>query len=236
MIEVISEDQAARMVTARTPLTVDDTKALRAGDRVRVTGDLYTARDAAHRRLAELDAAGEPWPFAAEGSVLYYVGPTPERPGHVIGSAGPTTASRMDPHLRMTLEHGVRATIGKGGRGADARTAITEFGAVYMAAIGGLGAVLARSIKSAEIVAFADLGTEAIRRLEVEAFPAVVVYDAGGGDLYTEAKEEWRGRAHASPPSGTRLPETGGSEVTIKGEGFADPESPHQREARGVDE
>ena len=202
-VEVLSEDpladgRGARVVAVTTPLTADDARALRAGDRVRITGELYTARDAAHRRLAELDAAGEPWPFPAEGSILYYVGPTPERPGHVIGSAGPTTASRMDPHLRMTLEHGVRAAVGKGGRGPEAKAAIAEFGAAYMAAVGGLGAVLARSIKGAEIVAFDDLGTEAIRRLEVEAFPAVVVYDAEGGDLYTAAKEEWRGQAASS--------------------------------------
>lgn len=193
--EVLSEDDGARIVRLGTPLTAEDARAMQAGDRVRITGELYTARDAAHRKLAELDAAGEPWPFAADGSILYYVGPTPERPGHVIGSAGPTTASRMDPHLRMTLEHGVRAAIGKGGRGPEAKSAITEFGAAYMAAVGGLGALLARAIKGAEIVAFEELGTEAIRRLDVEAFPAVVVYDAHGGDLYAAAKDEWRGKA-----------------------------------------
>lgn len=193
--EVVAEDDGARVVALGTPLTPDDSRALRAGDRARITGELYTARDAAHRRLAELDAASEPWPFPAEGSILYYVGPTPERPGHVIGSAGPTTASRMDPHLRMTLEHGVRAAIGKGGRGEEARAAIAEFGAAYLAAVGGLGAILARAIKAADVVAFDDLGTEAIRRLEVEGFPAVVVYDADGGDLYAAAKEEWRGQA-----------------------------------------
>lgn len=197
-IDILSDDDGGRMVRLGTPLTTDDTAALVAGDRVRITGELFTARDAAHKRLAELEP-DEPWPFPAEGSILYYVGPTPERPGNVIGSAGPTTASRMDPHLRMTLEHGVRAAIGKGGRGPDARAAISEFGAVYMAAIGGLGALLARSITGAEIVAFEDLGTEAIRRLEVEAFPAVVVYDALGGDLYAEAKEEWSDRAGQTP-------------------------------------
>lgn len=192
---MVAEDGGTRIVALRTPLSAGDAGSLRAGDRVRITGELYTARDAAHRRLAELDAASEPWPFPAEGSILYYVGPTPERPGHVIGSAGPTTASRMDPHLRMTLEHGVRAAVGKGGRGEDAKAAIAELGAAYLAAVGGLGAVLARSIKASEVVAFADLGTEAIRRLEVEAFPAVVVYDALGGDLYATAKDEWAGRA-----------------------------------------
>ena len=193
--EIVAEEGGARVVALTTPLTADDTAALRAGDRVRITGELYTARDAAHKRLAEYDAEGKEWPFPAEGSILYYVGPTPERPGHVIGSAGPTTASRMDPHLRMTLEHGVRAAVGKGGRGDEAKAAIAEFGAAYMAAVGGLGALLARAIKSAEIVAFEDLGTEAIRRLEVEEFPAVVVYDARRGDLYSEAKEAWQGQA-----------------------------------------
>lgn len=194
-VEILAEEDGARVVALSTPLTAADGQELRAGDRVRVTGELFTARDAAHRRLADLEAASEPWPFPATGSILYYVGPTPERPGHVIGSAGPTTASRMDPHLAMTLEHGVRATIGKGGRGAEARATIAEHGAPYLAAVGGLGAVLARAITTSEVVAFEDLGTEAIRRLEVVNFPAVVVYDAHGGDLYAEAKAAWRDQA-----------------------------------------
>lgn len=205
-VEIRSEEDGQRIVAVGTPLSVDDARALRAGDRVRITGELYTARDAAHKRLAELDAAGEPWPFPAEGAVLYYVGPTPERPGHVIGSAGPTTASRMDPHLRMTLEHGVKAAVGKGGRGPEARATIAELGAVYMAAVGGLGAILARAIKSSEVVAFDDLGTEAIRRLEVKDFPAVVVYDAAGGDLYSEAKVAWAGKADQAGQAGQASP------------------------------
>ena len=194
-VEVISEEEGARIVALRAPVSAEDAAALRVGDRVRISGEMYTARDAAHRRLADLDAASEPWPFPAEGSVLYYVGPTPARPGQVIGSAGPTTASRMDPHVRMTLEHGVRVVVGKGGRGDQAKAAFTDLGCVYMATIGGLGAVLARSIRAAELVAFQELGTEAIRRLDVENFPAVVVYDAHGGDLYTAAKAEWRDKA-----------------------------------------
>lgn len=194
-VEVLAEEDGARVVALTTPLTDEDGRELRAGDRVRVTGELFTARDAAHRRLAELEAVSEPWPFPAAGSILYYVGPTPERPGHVIGSAGPTTASRMDPHLAMTLEHGVRATIGKGGRGPGAKATIAEHGAPYLAAVGGLGAVLARAITRSEVVAFEDLGTEAIRRLEVVDFPAVVVYDAYGGDLYAEAKAAWHDQA-----------------------------------------
>lgn len=196
-VELLSEDDGTRIMRVGSPLTAEDALALRSGDRVRITGVLYTARDAAHRRLAELDAAGEPWPFPAEGAILYYVGPTPERPGEVIGSAGPTTAYRMDPHTPMTLAHGVKGIIGKGGRGKVVQDALVEHQAVYMAAIGGLGAVLARSIRSSEIVAFADLGTEAIRKLEVVELPAVVVNDAYGVDLYQQAKEEWRGKAHA---------------------------------------
>lgn len=183
---------ASRLVALRPPVEAADVHELQVGDRVRVSGVVYTARDAAHRRLAEFDEAGQAWPFPAEGAVLYYTGPTPARPGQVTGSAGPTTASRMDPYLRMTLEHGVRVTIGKGGRSHDARQALSELVGVYLAAVGGLGAVLARSIVSSEVVAFEDLGTEAIHRLEVRDLPAVVVYDARGGDLYSAAKESWR--------------------------------------------
>lgn len=193
-LEVHDEGDGTRRVALTPPVTATDVRELRAGDRARVTGEIYTARDAAHARLAELDEQGEPWPFPAEGAVVYYTGPTPERPGHVVGSAGPTTASRMDPHLEMTLRHGVRVTIGKGGRGEDARRVLSDHGGAYLAAVGGLGAVLARAITSSEVVAFADLGTEAIRRLEVVDFPAVVVYDAGGGDLYSSAKESWRSK------------------------------------------
>lgn len=190
--EVREEDDGIRLVALSPPVGEDEVRELRMGDRVRVSGELYTARDAAHARLAELDERGDPWPFPSEGAVLYYTGPTPARPDRVVGSAGPTTASRMDPYLRMTLDHGVRVTIGKGGRGDDARRALVERGGAYLAAVGGLGAVLARSIRASEVVAFEDLGTEAIRRLEVVDFPAVVVYDAEGGDLYSSAKESWR--------------------------------------------
>lgn len=190
--DIVEEGEGTRIVALAPPLDEADVRKLAVGDRVRVTGDVYTARDAAHSRLAELDERGEPWPFPAVGAVVYYTGPTPARPDHVVGSAGPTTASRMDPYLRMTLDHGVRVTIGKGGRGDDARSALVERGGVYLAAVGGLGAVLARAIVSSEVVAFDDLGTEAIRRLEVVDFPAVVVYDTGGGDLYSSAKDAWR--------------------------------------------
>lgn len=191
-IEVRDEGDGTRLAVLGTPVSDAEVRQLRAGDRVRVTGEIYTARDAAHARLAELDEQGESWPFPADGAVVYYTGPTPARPDHVVGSAGPTTASRMDPYLRMTLDHGVRVTIGKGGRGDEARRALTEVGGAYLAAVGGLGAVLARAIRASEVVAFEDLGPEAIRRLEVVDFPAVVVYDVEGGDLYSSAKKSWK--------------------------------------------
>lgn len=191
-LEVRDEGDGTRLTVLTPPVSDTDVRKLRVGDRVRVTGVIYTARDAAHARLAELDEQGEPWPFPADGAVVYYTGPTPTRPDHVVGSAGPTTASRMDPYLRMTLDHGVRVTIGKGGRADDARRALAEAGGAYLAAVGGLGAVLARAIRASEVVAFDDLGTEAIRRLDVVDFPAVVVYDAEGGDLYSSAQESWK--------------------------------------------
>lgn len=191
-VEVIADEDGARVLRVVPPLTDDDALALRAGDRVRISGVIWTARDAAHARLAALDAAGEAWPFPAEGAVLYYAGPTPTRPGEVIGSAGPTTASRMDRHAAMTMRHGVKVVMGKGERGAEVRAALQEHKAVALAAIGGLGAILARSITSSQVVAFEELGTEAIRRLEVDDFPAVVVHDAHGGDLYATARSHWR--------------------------------------------
>lgn len=191
-VEIISEEGGARIVRVVAPLTDDDALALRAGDRARISGVIWTARDAAHARLAALDASGEGWPFPAEGAILYYTGPTPTRPGQVVGSAGPTTASRMDKLTEMTLRRGVKVVMGKGERGAEVRDALQRHRAVALAAIGGLGAILARSITASEIVAFEELGTEAIRRLEVTDFPAVVVHDAHGGDLYAEARAHWR--------------------------------------------
>ncbi len=191
-VDVIEDQGGARIVRVVAPLADDDALALRAGDRVRINGVIWTARDAAHARLAALDESGEEWPFPAEGAILYYAGPTPTRPGQVIGSAGPTTASRMDGLTEMTLRHGVKAVMGKGERGAEVRAALREHRAVALAAIGGLGAILARSITASEVVAFGELGTEAIRRLEVSDFPAVVVHDAHGGDLYADARSHWR--------------------------------------------
>lgn len=175
-----------------TPFTDEMIDPLRSGDRVLVSGTIYSARDAAHMRLRELDAAGEPWPFPTEGAVLYYVGPTPTRPGHASGSAGPTTAGRMDKLTPMTLEHGVKGIIGKGNRGEALWPEFERHHAVYFAAIGGAGAVAAQRIRSSEVIAFEDLGPEAIRAIEVEDFPAMVINDTTGADYYTQASEAWR--------------------------------------------
>ncbi len=174
-----------------TPFSVEDARALRVGDQVLLSGVLYTGRDAAHKRFAETLARGEPLPVDLAGQVLYYVGPSPARPGRVIGAAGPTTASRMDPYTPTLLALGLRAMIGKGKRSPDVREALQKFGGVYFGSIGGLGALLSRRIQKAEVVAYADLGAEAVYRLEVEDFPLVVLNDAHGGDLYATAPAEW---------------------------------------------
>ncbi|HHL39295.1 MAG TPA: Fe-S-containing hydro-lyase [Deltaproteobacteria bacterium] len=174
------------------PLGDDDVAALRAGDRVLITGTLYTARDAAHKRLVELLDRGGELPFDIRGQLIYYVGPTPARPGEIIGSAGPTTSGRMDAYTPRLLELGLKGTIGKGARSDEVKEAMKRFRAVYMAAVGGAAALIARSIKRAEIVAYEDLGPEAVRRLEVADFPAIVVNDMYGGDLFVEGVEKYR--------------------------------------------
>lgn len=175
----------------RVPLSAADAAALRSGDQVRLSGTLLTARDAAHKRLTETLAAGEPLPVDLQDQVIYYVGPAPARPGAAIGSAGPTTSGRMDPYTPALLAAGVRGMIGKGYRSAEVRQAIVDHGAVYFAAVGGSGALLARSIRAAEVIAYDDLGPEAIYRLTVVDFPAIVVNDCHGGDLYGEAAERY---------------------------------------------
>ncbi len=166
----------------RPPLTDDDVRSLQAGHSVVIAGTVYAARDAAHQRMAQPLDAGERLPFEPAGSILYYVGPTPTRPGHVIGAAGPTTAGRMDRYTRRLLELGVRGMIGKGGRRREIRDELRRRTAVYMAALGGGGALAARAIRSQRIAAFEDLGPEAVRELEVEDFPAWVVNDCHGRD------------------------------------------------------
>lgn len=175
-----------------TPLTDATIDGLTIGTHVAFTGVIYTARDAAHKRLIELMKRGEQLPVDLRGQVIYYVGPTPPRPGAVIGSAGPTTSMRIDPYTKPILELGVKGIIGKGGRGPAVRQAIKDHHAVYCIAVGGTGALLNRHIKAAEVVAFEDLGTEAIRRLEVEGFPAIVVNDCKGGDLLESGKQQYR--------------------------------------------
>ena len=182
-----------------TPLTDAVIDGLAAGDHVNFTGVIYTARDAAHKRLIELADRGEPLPIDLAGQVIYYVGPTPPRPGAVIGSAGPTTSMRLDPYTKRMLELGLKGIIGKGGRGPAIRAAIQERHALYCIAVGGTGALLNRHIKSATVVAFEDLGTEAIRRLEVEGFPAIVVNDCRGGDLLEQGKAQYRTSARPIP-------------------------------------
>ncbi len=176
----------------RLPLTDDVVHQLRVGDSVLLSGSLYTARDAAHRRMVEALSRDEPLPVDVRGQVIYYVGPTPAKPGEVIGSAGPTTAMRMDPYTIPLREAGLRGAIGNGGRGPQVRQALRKHRAVYFLAVGGAGALLSKGIRRVEIVAYEELGTEAIRLLEVEEFPVVVCNDVHGGDLLEQGKARWR--------------------------------------------
>ena len=179
-------------VRLTTPLCDDDVIALRAGQRVLIVGVIYTARDAAHRRMAEALAQGEPLPFDVRGQIIYYVGPTPAPPGRVVGAAGPTTAGRMDAYAPRLVALGLKGMIGKGPRSEAVKAALQEHKAVYFGAIGGAGALLAKTIKSVELIAYKDLGTEAIRRLVVEDFPAIVINDCHGGDAYLAGRDAWR--------------------------------------------
>jgi fumarate hydratase subunit beta len=172
------------MTVLRPPLSEVEVRRLRAGQEVAVSGVIYTARDMAHKRLCDALDRGEDLPIALEGAAIYFVGPTPARPGAVIGSAGPTTSARMDPFSPKLIAHGLRAMIGKGYRNDEVRAALRRHGAVHLATLGGAGALLSRHIVGAEVVAYEDLGTEAIRRLEVVDLPAVVAYDAAGGSAY----------------------------------------------------
>jgi fumarate hydratase subunit beta len=173
------------------PFTKDKVREYRAGDRVLVTGTIYTARDAAHKRITELLHNGEKPPFEIENSIIYYVGPTPAKPGNPIGSAGPTTSYRMDAYAPELLDLGQLAMIGKGQRSEEVKEAVVRNGAVYFAAIGGAAALMARQIKAAEVIAFDDLGAEAVRKLYVENMPLTVVLDSHGGDLYREGQAEY---------------------------------------------
>jgi len=174
------------------PLTDKDIRELSSGDYVYLTGTVYTARDAAHKRMDEALAKNEPLPIEMKGAVIYYMGPSPAREGRPIGSAGPTTASRMDKYAPKLLDLGMSAMIGKGKRNTAVKEAIVRNGAVYFAAVGGAGALLSKAIVASEVVAYDDLGTEAIRKLEVKDFPVIVVIDSRGNDLYETAIEEYR--------------------------------------------
>lgn len=175
----------------KTPVTDEALKNLTAGDTVLLSGTVYTARDAAHLRMTELIKAGKPLPVDINGAAIYYAGPTPERPGQVIGAAGPTTAGRMDAYTPALLDRGLKIMIGKGRRSAAVKDSIVKNGAVYLAAVGGAGALVAQHIKSAQIICWEDLGCEALRKLTVEALPLTVVIDARGEDLYDLGPENY---------------------------------------------
>ncbi len=176
----------------KVPLSDEEAYSLQSGDYVYLTGTIYTARDAAHKRMYDALSRGEKPPFDMMNNVIYYMGPSPAREGKVIGSAGPTTASRMDKYAPSLLELGLKGMIGKGKRSQEVKDAIVRNGAVYFAAVGGAGALLSRSIIASEVIAYDDLGTEAIRRLEVKNFPVIVVIDAQGNNLYETAIVEYK--------------------------------------------
>ena len=178
-------------ISITAPLTREAVRQLKAGDSCLISGVIYTARDAAHKRLCELAAQGKPFPMEMQDAVIYFVGPTPAKEGQAIGSAGPTTAYRMDAYSPTLIAHGQTGMIGKGKRGPEVVAAMKEHGAVYFGAIGGCGALLSKCIKKAEIVAYEDLGAEAIRRLEVEDFPAIVIIDSEGNNLYEMGRKAY---------------------------------------------
>ena len=179
-------------IRIRTPLSDEDVERLKAGDRVLISGVLYTGRDAAHKRMVDLLNQGGKLPFDIRGQVIYYVGPTPPKPGMPIGAAGPTTSYRMDAYSPRLMEVGLKGMIGKGMRSREVIDAMKHHRCVYMAAVGGAGALLSKCIKKAEVIAYEDLGPEAIRRLEVEDFPVILVNDIRGNDLYEVGARQYR--------------------------------------------
>lgn len=180
------------MLKVKSPMTPDVIESLRAGDQVLISGVMYVARDAAHKRIVEALDRGDKPPFDLQGQTLYYMGPSPTKPGKIIGSAGPTTSGRMDAYTPRLLSAGLKAMIGKGLRAAAVKEAIREQKAVYLAAVGGAAALIAKTIVKSEVVAYEELGPEAILRLEVEDFPAIVINDCHGGDLYQEGKARYK--------------------------------------------
>ena len=180
------------MTALAVPFHPEDVEHLRAGDSISLTGVIWTARDAAHARFADAIATSDPLPFDPAGQVVYFVGPAPARPGHAIGSAGPTTASRMDPYSPLLIERGLAGMIGKGRRSDAVRESMLRHRCVYFGAVEGTAALLARRVRTSDVVAYEDLGTEAVRRLEVVDFPVLLVNDLHGGDLYDEGPQRWR--------------------------------------------
>ncbi len=178
-------------ISVKTPLSHEDARKLKAGDSVLLSGVIYTARDAAHKRLCELVAQGKELPMDIKDAVIYFVGPTPAKPGQAIGSAGPTTSYRMDAYSPTLIAQGQTGMIGKGKRGPEVIAAMKEHGAVYFGAIGGCGALLSKCIKKAEVIAYEDLGAEAVRRLEVEDFPVIVIIDSEGNNLYETGRADY---------------------------------------------
>jgi len=174
-----------------TPLSTEFVESLKIGDRLLISGTIYTGRDAAHKRLVDALDAGEDLPFDVQGQIIYYVGPTPPRPGAVIGSAGPTTSYRMDAFAPRLIEQGLKGMVGKGARNDAVKEAMLKHKAVYFAAVGGAGALISKTIKEARVIAYEDLGPEAVRKLTVEDFPVVVINDAHGGDLYVEGVKQY---------------------------------------------
>jgi fumarate hydratase subunit beta len=185
-------EKMSEPIRLKPPLTDKDVEKLKIGDRVLVSGIIYTGRDAAHKRLFTLLREGKDLPFDLRGQIIYYVGPTPAKPGQAFGSAGPTTSYRMDAYSPTLMERGLKGMIGKGMRSDTVKEAMKKYKAVYFAATGGAGALLAKRVKKAEVVAYEDLGPEAIRRLEVEDLPAIVVNDVRGNDLYIEGEKRYK--------------------------------------------
>jgi fumarate hydratase subunit beta len=181
-----------KSVKLTAPLTDQDVLQLNIGDTVLISGVIYTARDAAHKRLVDMLAGGEQLPMDLQGQIMYYVGPSPAPPGRVIGAAGPTTSYRMDSYAPTLIKLGLKAMIGKGKRGPEVMAAMQTYKAVYLGATGGAGALISQRIKAAEVIAFPELGPEAVRRLEVENFPAIVINDCQGRDLYEQGVREYR--------------------------------------------
>ena len=180
------------MIELKSPVSHEDVKKLRVGDAVKITGVIYTGRDAAHKRLCELLAEGKSLPIDVNGASIYYVGPTPAKPGRAIGSAGPTSSYRMDAYTEPLLKEGLKVMIGKGPRSEEYREQLKKYGAVYLSAIGGAAALISESVKECEVVAYEDLGAEAIHKLSVVDFYAIVTYDSVGGDLFSEGVEKYR--------------------------------------------